>query len=316
MLGLSLSESQLATAPQVPTRLEVATLSLSPLCVVVCGIQEIVSCQEFYVNRKEAEDELNVLREKLNCFCEGDAGAQPEACKTVSQGDLVLVQFSADCEWYRGRVERVFDDGITCTVFFLDYGNAECKAVSTLKVLPPQFMKLPAQAIMCKLAGVPPPVSEEVEVRFKSTCLQTEVGIKAVGKQEDGYFVEVITADNRSITGILGINSQRKASQRQPVSSLDDRCLPSASDGCLSPVTSVLATPVTVGAASALLDQKSSVAVDPLSAMAGLQQRPSPGPRRSCLQQAAREAEVMDSVVVMYAVSPSHFYAMGFQHYG
>ena len=316
MFGLSLSKSQLASTPQVPTRLEVATLSLSPLSLVVCGIQEIVSCQEFYVNQKEAEDELNMLREKLNCFCEGVAGAQPEACKTVSQGDLVLVQFSADWEWYRGRVERVFDDGITCTVFFLDYGNTERKAVSALKVLPPQFMKLPAQAILCKLAGVPPPVSEQVEVRFKSTCLQTEVGIKAVGKQEDGYFVEVITADNHSITSILGINSQRKASQRQPVSSLDDHCLPSASDGCLSPVTSMLATPVTVGAASVLLDQKSSVAVDPSSAMAGLQQRLSPGPRRSCLQQAAREAEVMDSVVVMYAVSPSHFYAMDFQHYG
>ena len=264
------STAPAALPPAAATTLEAAALCVSPESVVPCGIQEINSCQEFYVNRKEAEDALNALREKLNGFCEGGraGGRGPEACRAASRGDLVLVQFSADREWYRGRVERLLDEGRACTVFFLDYGNSEDKAATSLKLLPQRFAALPAQAIACRLAGVPHPVSPEVEARFKSTCLQTEVGIRATGKQvdEDRYFVEVLTADNRSVTDILGIQSTRKAAQRKATPGLDSDRPPSSpasstSDAGLPSSSDKSASPGSAGSASAVLERQLPVAV-------------------------------------------------------
>jgi len=43
-------------------------------------------------------------------------------------GDIVLAKFSADNNWYRARVSRVFKD--KATVLFVDYGNTEQVAIS------------------------------------------------------------------------------------------------------------------------------------------------------------------------------------------
>ena len=38
-------------------------------------------------------------------------------------------------------------------VMFVDYGNNECTPRETLKTIKEEFMVLPAQAILCSLAG-------------------------------------------------------------------------------------------------------------------------------------------------------------------
>lgn len=300
----SASSSPASASGNLPVVLGLASLPLGES--VVCGIQEIVSCQEFYVNQKEAEDNLNMLREKLNSFCGELAEEQPEAVQQVSKGNHVLVQFSADNEWYRGRVEQVSEDGKKCRVFFVDYGNAEDKDVASLKALPPNFKQIPAQAITCKLAGVPPPVPEEVELRFKSSCLQTEVNIKAVGKQDDErYFVEVSTLDNRSITGILGIQSGRKGAQRK----LDSSRQPSTSDesrptseGLVTCALAAANTPTPVS------DQKSprQVSASPPCADVHVPLR------RDCLQQELFHSQ---EIMITHVVNPHHFYVMTTDQY-
>lgn len=300
----SASSSPASASGNLPVVLGLASLPLGES--VVCGIQEIVSCQEFYVNQKEAEDNLNMLREKLNSFCGELAEEQPEAVQQVSKGNHVLVQFSADNEWYRGRVEQVSEDGKKCRVFFVDYGNAEDKDVASLKALPPNFKQIPAQAITCKLAGVPPPVPEEVELRFKSSCLQTEVNIKAVGKQDDErYFVEVSTLDNRSITGILGIQSGRKGAQRK----LDSSRQPSTSDesrptseGLVTCALAAANTPTPVS------NQKSprQVSASPPCADVHVPLR------RDCLQQELFHSQ---EIMITHVVNPHHFYVMTTDQY-
>ncbi|KAL8615827.1 hypothetical protein ACOMHN_048535 [Nucella lapillus] len=202
--------SPMAASSSSPVQLERVSLSVGEYLEV--GIQDIESCHKFFVNGKKGEEDLTLLRERLTALCEGEEPGRPPLCQSVYAGDLVLVNFTLDDQWYRGQVERVSDDGTTCTVFFLDYGNKEEKSVASLRITPPQFLKLPAQAIRCCLAGVPCPAPKDVESRFFNLCLQTEAMVKVVEREGDSHTVDII-ADNTSVITVLGLLSPTPPSQ-------------------------------------------------------------------------------------------------------
>ena len=51
-------------------------------------------------------------------------------------------------------------------VMFVDYGNNECTPRETLKVIKDQFRTLPAQAILCSLAGNSRKIVERIVPRY------------------------------------------------------------------------------------------------------------------------------------------------------
>ena len=55
-------------------------------------------------------------------------------------------------------------------VMFVDYGNNECTPRETLKVIKDQFLTLPAQAILCSLAGNSRTIVERIEPGSEKTC--------------------------------------------------------------------------------------------------------------------------------------------------
>ncbi|KFP76555.1 Tudor domain-containing protein 5, partial [Apaloderma vittatum] len=57
--------------------------------------------------------------------------------------------------WYRVIIHRVINDE-KVEVFYADYGNLEIVRKSCLRFLKWCYLKLPAQAIPCSLAGVKP----------------------------------------------------------------------------------------------------------------------------------------------------------------
>ena len=267
-------------------KLEAAALPLD--VKVICGIQDIESCERFYVTLREEEDALNALREKLNTFCLGLSGGAAQQCRSVTKGDLVLVQFSADNEWYRGRVEQVSDDGTNCSIFFVDYGNKEDKLVSSLKVLPPEFTAMAAQAIPCTLAGIPSTVPEEIETGFKSMCLQTEAVVRAVSKEQGVYSVEITSADDVSIAVLLGVQARPVSAQGKVTSGLESL-------------------------QAAEVPEATADSTQPASP--GLMESRELHVKLDSLPVAMVETEVMENMVVTHAVNPGHFYAVSMEHY-
>ena len=311
----TLSEKVPAVSGGPPQENQLRRATLPHEGQVVCGILEIVSCQEFYVIQKEGEEELNQLQASLSCYCDSAAA---QTCRTVSCGALVLAQFSVDLQWYRGSVTKVSPDGASCTVFFIDYGNAEDKPVSSLRILPPQFLALPSQAVCCKLAGVPPPVSEEVEGKFRAACLQT-VKLKVMGRQDDKYFVQIFTMGDVSIVEVLGIQSARKRSSR------GQRTVSKVGDGSLSqgPTSQPLGICV-ADATSSSRDQHPPVVHPPhlhSSSAPPVVLGDADGAvegrlTRSCLWVAVADDEAMDNVMVTHVVNPSCFYAVDSHNFG
>ena len=75
----------------------------------------------------------------------------------ISPGCLVAAMYGCDQSFYRAQVVHI-DGYEKCTIFYIDYGNEEEQAITSLFQLPKQFCQLPFQAIECELndISIPP----------------------------------------------------------------------------------------------------------------------------------------------------------------
>ena len=79
-------------------------------------------------------------------------------------GDIVAAKFTADGDWYRGRVRRVDREGKKVDVSYIDYGNGETLPWTRLRPLSqPQFstQKLKPQAVDALLSHLQLPASPQ-----------------------------------------------------------------------------------------------------------------------------------------------------------
>jgi hypothetical protein len=69
----------------------------------------------------------------------------------IRSGVFCIAQYSEDLKWYRATIKSVEDN--SATVEFVDYGNTESVDFTKIKNIREEFLKLPMQAIHCKLFG-------------------------------------------------------------------------------------------------------------------------------------------------------------------
>lgn len=73
---------------------------------------------------------------------------------TPKPGELVSGQFSEDGQWYRARAKRVSGMKKEAELVYIDYGNDEVVAFSSLRPLDSRFKSLPPQAQEAQLSFV------------------------------------------------------------------------------------------------------------------------------------------------------------------
>lgn len=108
-----------------------------------------VACIEnphkFFVQLSAAEMELKNLMDSLSRVPTENF----EPLKVAAANMPCLAQLSTKPCFYRGLI--TFFQQRKCQVFFVDYGFSELKDIAELKVIPPPFLQLSAQAICCSL---------------------------------------------------------------------------------------------------------------------------------------------------------------------
>lgn len=118
--------------------------------VTVC---QVISPSLFYVHVEnqacQFDEQTDAMFEHYSSLAEGDGLAG-----NLVHGQLCASQYGEDESWYRACVQRVEADGNTCTLFYIDYGNTDVVASSSVRQLLPEFESLPWQAVACSLAGV------------------------------------------------------------------------------------------------------------------------------------------------------------------
>ncbi|XP_076177543.1 protein tudor isoform X2 [Ptiloglossa arizonensis] len=70
----------------------------------------------------------------------------------IVKGVYCIAQYAEDLKWYRAVIKSVEEN--SASVQFVDYGNTETVEFNKIKIIQKEFLKLPVQAIHCKLFGI------------------------------------------------------------------------------------------------------------------------------------------------------------------
>ncbi|XP_076298392.1 protein tudor-like isoform X2 [Lasioglossum baleicum] len=105
---------------------------------------------DFYIQFSPDYTALDSMMDSIASIYENGGELVRES--KIFNGLYCIAQYSEDSRWYRATVKSIEKDN--ATVQFLDYGNTETVVFDKIKVIQKEFLKLPIQAVHCKLFGL------------------------------------------------------------------------------------------------------------------------------------------------------------------
>lgn len=175
-------------AAKVPS----GSANLEPATLPQEGSTEVTLCygndlSEFFLQRSSNMAELAQLQADLQASCASNRGHQPAV------GEFCAALFADDNQWYRAKVTSA---GPKCEVYFVDYGNTAPVAAENTCRIPDGCMRLPAQAVRCRLHGVRPLATvgawpEEAFAELASVMQEGPLVAKVLRRAEDFHEVEL-----------------------------------------------------------------------------------------------------------------------------
>ena len=184
--------------------LEVVCLP-EPPSVFQAMVTEVVSADEFYIQlaTQEVGALLYRVSDELNAHLDSSTPAPLSSLPPV--GSLCCARFSQDSQWYRVQVLAVKSD-VDIAVLFLDYGNTEQVALSTLAVCPSQFATCRIVAVKCGLGGLTPStiVSVDQVTKFlKQKAVNILLSAQVLGKVGGASLLELKDAQGTSLVAAM-----------------------------------------------------------------------------------------------------------------
>ncbi|XP_076440382.1 uncharacterized protein LOC143279929 [Babylonia areolata] len=126
-----------------------------------------------YVQLLSSESHLQQLSSKLQSVY--GSGGSPLLGPPV-KGMACCAKFQLDACWYRAMVEQVF--GAKVQVQFVDYGNSDTVAASSLKSITADLVGSPKHAFFCKLKGLKAWTAQTYEALCR--CMDEELNVRFV----------------------------------------------------------------------------------------------------------------------------------------
>ena len=156
--------------------------------VFECGISHAGEKGDFYVQLIDAtllDKVVQMISEvypslTLSDECLGD-------CKV---GSFCCVKFTEDQEWYRAVVTELLSD-TQAEVLFIDYGNSEVVAISSIKKLSTELFEIPKLAIMCRLADTKNDWSAADTEMMEANMVDRNLQVTFVQAAQSGWSVVV-----------------------------------------------------------------------------------------------------------------------------
>ncbi|XP_023217264.1 tudor domain-containing protein 6-like [Centruroides sculpturatus] len=170
---------------------------------------------------KLPETNLEELSKELQMYCEQSEVYLPEV------GEICGGLYSVDNTWYRARIEGIDDKGL-CDAYFVDYGNSEILSKYHIRQLKNDFLKLPFQAIPCKLVGVKPVGNNWSDEASKMILSTIYSKAKIIRKLKNKYEVELINCKGESMSDLLIKHKYAKPDNNMIVNNLSvksDKCM-------------------------------------------------------------------------------------------
>ncbi|XP_061195891.1 RING finger protein 17-like isoform X2 [Saccostrea echinata] len=123
------------------------------------SVTHIINPCKFMVQLKEDQPTLRKLSKQINLWA-NTSGAN-EIPTEVKPGDLVIVKYTQDDDWYRGRVKQVLGKNnvnkMQLEVLYIDYGNSEIVGLERVRKMQTRFQNHPEFMVECSLFDIIPP---------------------------------------------------------------------------------------------------------------------------------------------------------------
>ncbi|KAM9817533.1 tudor domain-containing protein 1 [Neosynchiropus ocellatus] len=121
-------------------------------------------------------------------------------------GEICVVQFSGDMQWYRGQVLTLDDELKMVEILYIDFGNKENVPVDRIRPLSPDMTKFGPCATKCYVAGVVPLSSDWSDI--SSTAVRQllqgqEVTAWVVETSVYGHGVDIMISSGQLLSSFL-----------------------------------------------------------------------------------------------------------------
>ncbi|KOC69222.1 Maternal protein tudor [Habropoda laboriosa] len=117
-----------------------------------------------------------------------ESGGESMKESEILCGVYCIAQYSEDLKWYRAII--TFVEGNSATVQFVDYGNTETIEFNKIKSIQKEFLKLPVQAVHCKLFGIRSDIVDKNKIKnFEDTVTGKTLEVEFVIEENGIYSV-------------------------------------------------------------------------------------------------------------------------------
>ncbi|KAM6185129.1 tudor domain-containing protein 6 [Rhynchocyon petersi] len=154
-------------------------------------VEFVKSPSEFWIQLRKHSGTFNKLMRKMCSFYSSATKLDGIVLKPEPD-DLCCVKWKEN-GYYRAMVSRLADKSVD--VFLVDRGNSENVDWCDVRMLLPQFRRLPVLALKCTLADIWPlgeSWSQEAISFFKKTVLHKELVIHVLDKVDHQYVIEIL----------------------------------------------------------------------------------------------------------------------------
>ncbi|XP_070160956.1 protein tudor isoform X1 [Polyergus mexicanus] len=141
----------------VNKELQFSSINITIGSIKNCEVVFINNPLDFFVQLNPDCLELDTIMESIAALYENGGETMPTS--EIQCGICCIAQYSEDLKWYRVVIKSVEKN--SAIVEFVDYGNTESVDFTKIKVIQEKFLKLPMQAVHCKLLGLTS--SKEIE---------------------------------------------------------------------------------------------------------------------------------------------------------
>ena len=156
-------------------------------------MSHVTESGEFYVQLSKTAQDLNMVEDLLCELYEGEALSEL-AVEVCFADSLCCAKFTEDGKWYRACVTKVLSDS-QVEVKFVDYGNSEIVTVESIKMLKPELLEYPVQAIKCRFDGSKGVWTAADVKKFEACVLDKPLHIEFTRQEDSSWFVTIKELD-------------------------------------------------------------------------------------------------------------------------
>lgn len=143
------------------------------------------SPSDFFVQLSPDCLELDSIMESIAATYEN--GGETMQTSEIQGSTYCIAQYSEDLKWYRAIIKSVEENN--AIVEFVDYGNTESVDLMKIKVISEEFLKLPMQAVHCKLLGLTNTDDEKNQTIFLEKAEGKPLQVEFISEENGIYEV-------------------------------------------------------------------------------------------------------------------------------